>query len=128
MTQRAKPASRRGSKAVDQAFGKFAEDVDVGDFPPLFRLDGAFGDAVDAYPGFEVLAQADDVQKRLLHHEATQGDLAMVGVEVAVDGDAAALGESDRFPDLAALEIALAEICYLASASRMRRLSICNSR
>jgi hypothetical protein len=128
MTHCGKVASRSGSEAFDQAFGELAEDVDVGHFPAPFGLDGALGYAVEADPGLQVLAQADHVQKWLLHDEPAHRAAAVIGVEVAVDGDPARLGERDRLLDLAALEVALGELGYLASASRIRRLSVCSKR
>lgn len=128
MTQCGKAASRSGSKALDQAFGEHAEDVDVGHFAVLFRLDRALRDAVGANPFLEVLAEADHVHERLFHNETARRPLPVIGVEVAVHGDTAGFGESDRLLDLAALEVALEELGYLVSASRIRRLSVCSSR
>jgi hypothetical protein len=128
MTQCAKVASRRSLQAFDQPISELSEDVHVGDFAALFGLDRALGDAVQPDPELEVFAQSDDVQERLFHHEAARRTPAVVAVEVAVDGDPAGFGESDRLFDLAALEVALRELGYLASASRIRRLSVCSSR
>jgi hypothetical protein len=128
MTRCAITASGSGSEAVDQLLGELSEDVNVSDFAVLLRLDRALRNAVQADPHLQVFTQADDVQKRLLHHEAAHRDLPVIGVEVAVNRDPAGFGEGDRILDLAALEIALAKLSYLASASRIRRLSVCSSR
>jgi len=110
---------------LDQLLGEGPEDVDVGDPPPFLGLDRTFGEAMPADPDLQVLAQPDHVQERLLHQEAAGGAAAVVGVEVAMESDAAGFGVGDRLLDLAALEI---PFFYFASASRIRRLSVCRRR
>lgn len=128
MTRCAIAASQSGSQAVDQLLRELAKNVDMRHLSMLLGLDGAFGNSVQTDPRFQVFAQSDDVQERFFHHEAAHRYLAVIAVEVAVDRNPARFGEGDRLLDLSALEIALAKLLYLASASRIRRLSVCRSR
>src|ERR1700737_127317 len=102
-------ASRGRGQVSDQAFGKGTEDVVVGNLPALLRLNPLRSQAMQPAPRLEVWAQADHVEERTLpHHAADCG--AVVMIEIAVNGDAARLGEGDRLFDLPALEVTLFQL------------------
>src|ERR1700704_815432 len=75
---------------------------------PLLGLDPLRTEAVMPAPFLEHRPQADDVEERLLTHHPPNRR-AVIRVEVAMDRDAASLGEGDGLFDLAPLEIALVQ-------------------
>ena len=93
-------------QALDEVFGKRAEDVVVGDLSTLLRLDPFGPQAVPSAPLRQGSAQTDHVEERAHPHQAPDRG-AVVVIEVAVDGDAAGLRESEGLSDLAALEVPL---------------------
>ena len=83
------------------------EQVDVRDSPLALGLDRFGRDPVGPRPPLELRTQAQNVDKRPLHHHAPLRAPPMVRVQVAVDRDAASLGECDGLPDLAPFEVPL---------------------
>src|SRR5256885_5409473 len=85
---------------------KGPEDVVMSHAPSFPRLDPFRAETVPPAPRFQVRPQADDVQERFLPAHAADGG-PVIGVEVAMDRNAARLSKSDRLLDLPALEVAL---------------------
>src|SRR5438105_15817548 len=79
----------------------------MGDPPVLLGLYPLGSQPPPPPPLHQLRAQADDVQEGPLHPHPTRRDAAVVGVEVAVNSDAARLGEGDRLADLPPFEESL---------------------
>src|SRR6266851_6771320 len=102
----ASSADRR-LQAVDERLREAAERVVVRDPAPLLRLNPLGPQPVSQAPLLELGPEPDHVDERLLHGEPARREPPVVGVEVAVDRDAARLREGDRLADLAPLEVPL---------------------
>src|SRR5712691_9470956 len=100
-------ASEGWFEPFDELLGGRAEDVVVGDLAPLLGLDPLGSKAMEPTPLLELWPQADHMKKWLLTAEPPDGR-AVIGVEVAMHGDAAGLGEGDRLFDLATVKVFLA--------------------
>lgn len=96
------------SKGWFEPFHEFlggrAEHVVMGDPAPFLGLDPLGSKAVQPAPLLQLRPQTDHVEKRFLAPEPPDGR-TVIGVEVAMHGDAAGLGEGDRLMDLAALKV-----------------------
>src|SRR5712691_1186473 len=100
-------ASEGWFEPFDELLGGRAEDVVVGDLAPFLGLDPLGSKTMEPTPLLELWPQADHMKKWFLTAEPPDGR-AVIGVEVAMHGDAAGLGEGDRLFDLAALKVPLA--------------------
>src|SRR5689334_23079877 len=100
-------ASGRWFEPLDELLCGRAEDVVVGDLAPFRGLDPLGSKAMEPAPPLELRPQADHMKERFLTAEPPDGR-AVIGVEVAMHGDAAGLGEGDRLVDLAALKVSFA--------------------
>src|SRR5579864_6256149 len=82
----------------------------MSDAAPLLGLDPFRAQPMEPAPFFERRTKPDHVQKRLLPpHPANRR--AVVGVEVAVHGDAACLRKRDGLLDRATLKVLFAHRC-----------------
>src|SRR5579859_7361974 len=113
----------RRPQALDQLQRELAEDVVMGDQPPLLGLDPLPPQPVAGSPELQPRPQPQDVEKGPL--APPPPDLGpVVMVEVAVDRDPAGLREGDRLPDLAALEVAFDQRILALPAGRAHRASL----
>src|SRR5712691_10656012 len=96
----------RPSNTRDQQLGGGTEHVVMGNLASLLGLDPLGAKSVPAPPLCECRPKADHMQERLLSSHPPDRRPVVV-VEVAVDRDAACLGERDGLFDLAPLEVTL---------------------
>jgi hypothetical protein len=95
-------------QAFDEGLSSGAENVVVRHQPTLLRLDPLRTEPVQAAPFLELRTEANHVEKRLLSCESADGR-PVVGVEVAMDGDAARFRELDRLFDFSPLKVLFAQ-------------------
>src|SRR5919108_4751350 len=98
-------------EAFDEGFRGRPKNIVVRDLTAFFGLDPFRAQPVGATPLLEHRPQPDHVQEWLFAAKAADGG-SVIGVEVAVDGDAARLRESDRLLYLPALKVFFAQIYF----------------